>query len=97
MDTNAGRDEMVEKLWRTYLTTGEFERERRQRHLFRALPGSPRCKNCYAPFSGVGGMVRAVGIQPFQKTSVQRDRRLSGCGVDRQQHCPDQSSSLICA
>ena len=66
MDTNLGRDAMVEQLWRTYLTTGDFERERRQRHVFRALPGNPRCKNCYAPFSGVGGMVVRVlyGKQP---------------------------------
>ena len=66
MDTNAGQDEMVEQLWRRYLTTGEFERERRQRHLFRALPGNPRCKNCYAPFSGLGGRVVRVfyGKQP---------------------------------
>lgn len=47
----------VEQLWRTYLTTGEFEKERRQRHLFRALPSAPRCKNCYAPFHGVGGVI----------------------------------------
>jgi len=57
MDANSKRAEMVEQLWRTYLTTGEFERERRQRHLFRALPGNPRCKNCYAPFHGVGGVI----------------------------------------
>jgi adenylate cyclase len=51
------REAMVEQLWRTYLTTGEFERERRQRTLFRMMPGSPRCKNCYAPFQGAGSIV----------------------------------------
>lgn len=57
---------MVEDLWRTYLTTGEFEKERRQRHFFRLLPGSPRCKNCYAPFQGVGSLVvrLAYGKKP---------------------------------
>jgi adenylate cyclase len=45
---------MIERLWRTYLTTGEFEKERRQRHFFRLLPGTPRCKICYAPFQGPG-------------------------------------------
>lgn len=57
---------MVEDLWRTYLTTGKFERERRQRHLFRWLPGTPRCKNCYAPFGGAGGTVVRLlyGKQP---------------------------------
>ncbi len=49
--------EAVEEFWRTYLTTGEFEKERRQRHLFRLLPGSPRCKNCYAPFQGTGSII----------------------------------------
>ncbi len=49
--------EAVEEFWRTYLTTGEFEKERRQRQLFRLLPGSPRCKNCYAPFQGTGSII----------------------------------------
>jgi len=49
--------ESVENFWRQYLTTGEFEKERRQRHLFRLFPGSPRCKNCYAPFEGTGSLI----------------------------------------
>jgi adenylate cyclase len=49
--------EDIEYFWRQYLTTGEFEKERRQRQLFRMLPGTPRCKNCYAPFEGVGSIV----------------------------------------
>jgi adenylate cyclase len=49
----------VERVWRIYLTTGDYETERRQRHLFRLLPGTPRCKMCYAPFHGLGaGLVR---------------------------------------
>jgi len=54
MNENPGHDAVVEDLWRKYLTTGEFEKERRQRQFFRLLPGTPRCKNCYAPFGGVG-------------------------------------------
>lgn len=51
----------VEQQWRTFLTSGDLVRERRQRHLFRFLPGFPRCKNCYAPFKGPGSwVVRAV-------------------------------------
>ena len=57
MSEQSERDAMVERLWRTYLTTGEFEKERRQRHFFRLLPGTPRCKNCYAPFHGAGSIV----------------------------------------
>ncbi len=48
-------DEMVERVWRTYLTSGESETERRRRALFKILPGDPRCKSCYAPFHGPGG------------------------------------------
>ncbi len=56
-----GREEMhehqLEDVWRRYLTTGEFKEQRRQRRLFKALPGTPRCKNCYAPFKGAGSLV----------------------------------------
>ena len=48
---------VVEEYWRTYLITGENEAERRQRQLFKFLPGYPRCKNCYAPFQGSGSIV----------------------------------------
>jgi adenylate cyclase len=47
----------VEEFWRSYLTTGDFDKERRQRRFFRLLPGYPRCVNCYAPFHGVGSPV----------------------------------------
>lgn len=57
MSEQSEQEAMVERLWRTYLTTGEYEKERRQRHFFRLLPGTPRCKNCYAPFYGAGSTV----------------------------------------
>ena len=47
----------VEQIWRTYLTQGASELERRQRRIFKHLPGSPRCKSCYAPFSGAGNII----------------------------------------
>lgn len=50
-------EKKIEEFWRSYLTTGEHEKERRQRQFFRLLPGSPRCKNCYAPFQGAGSLV----------------------------------------
>ncbi len=52
----------VEKVWRTYLTTGEYEKERRQRRVCRLLPGSPRCKNCYAPFHGAGSYIARLAF-----------------------------------
>jgi adenylate cyclase len=60
MTQKPSQDALVEEYWRTYLTTGEFEKERRQRQLFRLLPGTPRCKNCYAPFQGAGSTVVRV-------------------------------------
>jgi adenylate cyclase len=61
MSDSSNQDEMVERVWRTYLTSGESETERRRRALFKVLPGNPRCKSCYAPFEGLGGaLVRLV-------------------------------------
>lgn len=61
MTDQSENDLMIEHLWRTYLTTGEYEKERRQRHFFRLIPGTMRCKNCYAPFQGAGSpFVRVV-------------------------------------
>lgn len=57
MIDNAENEARVEEFWRKYLTTGEFEKETRQRKFFRVLPGHPRCKNCYAPFQGIGSQV----------------------------------------
>lgn len=57
MTDKSAQDEEVEQIWRTYLTTGEVEQERRLRRLFRMLPGTPRCHICYAPFEGASGRV----------------------------------------
>lgn len=57
MSDGNDREDLAEEVWRTYLTTGDYETERRQRRFFRFLPGSPRCKSCYAPFEGAGGTV----------------------------------------
>jgi adenylate cyclase len=59
-------DPEVEELWRSFLETGEITRERRMRTIFRMLPRDPRCKNCNAPFSGIGAtLVKAIyGKQP---------------------------------
>jgi len=57
MNVNMEQSSVAEKIWRAYLTTGENEKERRQRRFFKFLPGSPRCKNCYAPFGGIGSTV----------------------------------------
>jgi adenylate cyclase len=62
MADQAKHEAMVREVWRTYLTTGEYVKETRQRRLFRRLPGPPdtRCKNCYAPFEGIGARIVRV-------------------------------------
>lgn len=60
MTDTTQKEAMVEEIWRKYLTTGELEKEARQRRFFRFLPGSPRCKNCYAPFKGAGSRVATM-------------------------------------
>jgi len=59
-DEKAEQEAMVEEVWRSYLTTGKYYKERRHRHVFRILPGHPRCHLCYVPFDGVGGTVAKV-------------------------------------
>lgn len=57
MTEKSEHDASVEEVWRTYLTTGQYGKERRQRRLLRFLPGTPRCRSCYAPFHGVGSSI----------------------------------------
>ncbi len=54
MNNEPVRDSEIDAIWHKYLTDGEIESERRMRRIFRLLPSAPRCKNCYAPFEGVG-------------------------------------------
>jgi adenylate cyclase len=57
MEKNLKQDQYVEDVWRTYMEKGDYAGERRQRQVFKLLPGNPRCKNCLAPFRGLGGSV----------------------------------------
>lgn len=47
----------IEDIWYMFLTTGGDESEHRKRRFFRRLPGSHRCKVCYAPFQGAGSKI----------------------------------------
>jgi adenylate cyclase len=60
------QDPEIEKMWLEMLVSGDITKERRMRSLFRRLPREPRCKNCLAPFSGIGArLVKMVyGKQP---------------------------------
>ncbi|RPI25556.1 MAG: adenylate/guanylate cyclase domain-containing protein [Chloroflexota bacterium] len=56
---------MIEEVWRVYLTTGSppdtipmpWYRSRRLRSVYRHLPAEPRCRLCYYPFEGMGGLI----------------------------------------
>jgi adenylate cyclase len=48
--------ETPEEEWRAILT-GQHEGMLKLRATFRGLPSAPRCKLCYAPFKGLGGLM----------------------------------------
>lgn len=55
MNEKTGTELTSEDVWKKMLLSGEFHEKPNLRYLFRALPGPPRCKVCYVPFSGTGG------------------------------------------
>lgn len=81
---NANQDDVIEQLWRNYLTTGGFPKERRQRRFFRLLPGAPRCKNCYAPFKGSGSLI--VQLLYGKRPSNLNPQLCNVCEVFAQKH-----------
>lgn len=62
MAEDSARGRKTEDLWRRLLTTGDFKRQRRERQLFRLLPGNLRCNNCYAPFDGIASKLSGVAF-----------------------------------
>lgn len=63
MNNEPQSDNIAEKVWRSYLTTGTlpdgmdlpwFETPR-VKALARRIPSDPRCKICHYPFGGIGG------------------------------------------
>ncbi|MHC4070572.1 MAG: adenylate/guanylate cyclase domain-containing protein [Planctomycetota bacterium] len=65
MNEDVKRDPKIEEVWRSYLTTGKppkgvnlpWYESRSLRAVARRLPTDPRCKVCYYPFGGLGGML----------------------------------------
>jgi adenylate cyclase len=54
----------VDQLWHDWFTTDAFRVERQLYRIYRFLPHEPRCKICYSPFDGVGGLLmRSIGRQ----------------------------------
>jgi adenylate cyclase len=57
----------IDEEWRRVLA-GEHPCSFRGRGVWRHLPHEPRCKLCYAPFGGPGGLVaRRLGYGPWEK------------------------------
>jgi adenylate cyclase len=63
MNQEFQRDPEIEKVWRSYLTTGKppknvnlpWYESPGMRAVARRLPTDPRCQVCYYPFGGLGG------------------------------------------
>lgn len=74
MTDEIDREARVEEVWRTYMMEGHLPsfasppwyESKYLRPLVKLLPTDPRCKSCFYPFQGVGGVLsRAVlGIAP---------------------------------
>lgn len=63
-DTPSEKQTIINENWRSFFM-GESPGFHRTQRVFRALPASPRCKVCFAPFKGPGGLVmRAIGRSP---------------------------------
>ena len=56
----------LEETWHAVLT-GDRD-WRRDRRIFRLIPGSQRCKNCNAPSKGIGAvLMRLIGRGPYKR------------------------------
>ena len=57
----------ADEIWRGILTA-EYPIYRKYRHLLRRIPSTHRCKNCNAPFSGIGGLLmRLLAHGPYKR------------------------------
>jgi adenylate cyclase len=52
--------------WRDLLS-GEHPTVLALKRRFRSLPSSPRCKLCYAPFAGIGGLLLSHWFGPWER------------------------------
>lgn len=68
-ETRKGKGEpLSSEDWETYFRMMSSPRARLSMALLRALPASPRCGICGAPFSGIGSrLVRPLGYRPSRK------------------------------
>ncbi len=63
-----GGDPLDPEDWRAYFEWSAQPRNRAVKRVMRALPSTPRCGFCGAPFRGLGGrLVRPLGYRPSRK------------------------------
>ena len=57
----------LDRMWHDWFTSDAASVEKRLFRAFRMLPHDPRCKICYSPFEGMGGlMMRILGRKQSQ-------------------------------
>lgn len=65
----AGDEPLTSDDWAAYFAMSSDPVEKTLSRVLRALPSSPRCGICGAPFAGIGGrLVRPLGYRPSRKS-----------------------------
>ncbi len=70
--------------WTNITTKGNHPEERMLREIFKRLPKNPRCKLCYTPFEGIGGL--AVRTVFGRKRSNYNPQFCNACDLFAQKH-----------
>jgi len=68
MKDNESHEELVRRVWHTFLTEGvvlpeispPWYEKKGFRPILKRLPSNPRCDVCYIPFNGIGGTISRV-------------------------------------
>ncbi len=73
-----------EDYWRNIVTQGYQPSERMMRTIFKHLPKSPRCKLCFSPFEGIGGVI--VRTVTGRRPSNYHPEICNACDLFAQKH-----------
>ncbi len=73
-----------EEYWINITTKGYQPKERMLRTIFKRLPKNPRCKLCYSPFDGIGGV--AVRTLLGRRRSNYHPQICNACDLFAQKH-----------
>ncbi len=74
----------ADQMWHDWFMTDAFKVEKQQHRFLRLLPHDPRCKLCYTPFHGIGGVV--VGALFGRKQSTLNPRFCNLCEEFSKKH-----------